>query len=122
MKYGKKFISELSQKEMEGLLQSIIDSCVEYAGDNYESFARDVTNLLKTKKLVDYGCEPQKSDYKRYIPTGLDESFVGKWGVYDQEAEKLLQHNGIVLSHATYEEAEELCNELNEKECCDYEK
>ena len=122
MKYGKKNINKLSQKEMEDLLQSIIDSCVERAGDSYENFARDVIDLLKEKKLVDYGYESQNSDYERYIPTGLDESFVGKWGVYDQEAGELFQHNGIVLSHATYEEAEELCNELNEKECCDYEK
>jgi len=55
MKYGKKTINNLSEKEKDILLQEIIDRCVRDSGDSYEDFASPVVKLLVHKKLAEYG-------------------------------------------------------------------
>lgn len=55
MKFGKVKLGELNEIEMFGLLQDIIRDCVEYAGDSYEDFGRNILKDLKSKNLVDYG-------------------------------------------------------------------
>lgn len=55
MKYGTKCVKDLSENQRYNLLNEILDSCVRYAGDSYEDFARYAVKLLAKKKLVDYG-------------------------------------------------------------------
>lgn len=62
MQYGKKDLSKIIKAEKDVLLDTIIDDCVEYAGDSYEDFGRRVCDILKRYKLVDYG----KSEAQEY--------------------------------------------------------
>ena len=55
MQYGKVKLSELDEIRMFDLLQDIIKSCVDDAGDSYEDFGRSALKSLKERKLVDYG-------------------------------------------------------------------
>lgn len=55
MQEGKKQVNQLSQAKKDELLQNLIDVCIEYAGDNYEDYARKSIDILHRAKLVEYG-------------------------------------------------------------------
>jgi hypothetical protein len=57
MKYGKVKLSELDEIQMFDLLEDIIRSCVDEAGDSYENFGISALKSLKERKLVEYGRE-----------------------------------------------------------------
>lgn len=55
MQFGKKKLSSLDEEQMFDLLQDIISDCIDFAGDSYEDFGRNVLTDLRARKLVDYG-------------------------------------------------------------------
>lgn len=54
MDYGNKLVNDLTQKEKDEIIESIIIDCVDHVGDSYSDFARPVISLLVRKELVSY--------------------------------------------------------------------
>lgn len=112
MKYGKKKVANLKQSNIQELLQDIVDSCVEYAGDSYESFARDVTGRLKRHGLVDYGYEGPEQKNCRFVPQEItDGEFAGTWAVYDTASRSFCEMNKV---YKLFEDAKEAADKLFE--------
>lgn len=70
MKPGKKELGVIKNKDKDALLQEIINSCIEYAGESYEDFAKEVIDSLRKYKLVDYGKAPLTA-YEHELKTAL---------------------------------------------------
>lgn len=54
MKYGKIKINEISESDKEEILKEIVEDCILFAGDSYSDFAKSVTKMLVSKKIVEY--------------------------------------------------------------------
>lgn len=85
MRKGKKDISSLSKKELVDILEELQGACLDYAGDSYEAFGREVVQLLVQKKFVQYGhplvlyhCT-HKSNFESIYENGLKPGCPANW-------------------------------------------
>lgn len=117
MNYGKNKAIFMDEYKKNELISNIILNCVEYAGDSYKDFGRNVLQILKDEKLVEYG-EKSKDIFE---VVKLSKYYAGKFGIFNNEQQKLLSCYDIPLTYSTIEEAQEIADEENEKyaEYCD---
>ena len=113
MNYGNQKIPFLNEKQKTEILSKILDACIDYAGDSYENFGRELVSILKNAKLVEYGSLSQNPYDVVKLPK--NNSYIGNYGIFNNQSQKLVDYHGIIMTYKTKQEAEEIAIELYEK-------